>query len=158
MQGQPYDPRLRRYLARAFSIDSRSSGLSQARSSSWKLVLGVKLNPGSAERRGVLVICGEDEDAVKPKMCLLGDGVGLGWKACEEGARLRGRLDRRIELAREMEVEGPAGTSSSQAPLQSSTSSSLESLMTTTSRLRARLPSSISIDNLSPIQSICGEN
>lgn len=93
------------------------------------------------------------------------DGGGV---AYEEGAsaRLRGRRARLGEFERESEREmyedGPAaerwsGSSSSHVPVPSSTSSSLVSLMTTTSRPKAFFPSSMSIESLSPIQSIYHE-
>jgi len=80
------------------------------------------------------------------------DGGGAGG-----GTMLRGFLVRFRELERDMDVGWGLRSfaSSSHAPLPSSTSSSLASLITTTSRFKAFLPSWINMDNLSPIQSIC---
>ena len=59
------------------------------------------------------------------------------------------------ERRRRVLAEHEAGTESSHALEPSSISSSLESDMTTISRPRARLPSAIRTESLSPIQSIC---
>jgi hypothetical protein len=75
------------------------------------------------------------------------EGVGMG-RAC-------GAFERRIEPGRDDEaVTGNIGFSSSHCPVPSSTSSSFASLMTTTSRPSALLPSSMSCVSLPPNQSI----
>jgi hypothetical protein len=84
---------------------------------------------------------GEDELACR--MGVVNDGDRM----------LRGRLEWFTEPDRER-VRGWSLSSSSQPLDPSSTSSSFASLITTTSVPSARLPCSISIDSLSPIQSI----
>jgi hypothetical protein len=72
------------------------------------------------------------------------------------GKILRGRFKCFNEPERER-VRGWSLSSSSQPGDPSSTSSSFASLITTTSVPSARLACSISIDSLSPIESIYGE-
>ena len=146
----------------ALSMNSLNSGLSQLWSSSRKLLLGrsscskadvaeAEVEEGRLRQWAWLAVIeiegvlGEEERCKDDG----GDSILLG------ETRVRLVQARFIELEWEMDV-GPGfeSTSSSQEPLPSSTSSSFASLMTTISRLRAFLPSSMSIESLSLIQSI----
>lgn len=80
---------------------------------------------------------------------------GIGMLNDDGGKILRGRFKCFTGLENDGVLRGWSLSSSSSQPGDpSSTSSSFASLMTTTSVPSARLPCSISIDSLSPIQSI----
>ena len=80
---------------------------------------------------------------------------GMGMLNDDGGKMLRGRFKFFTEPEHDGVLRGWSLSSSSSQPGDpSSTSSSFASLITTTSVPSARLPCSISIDSLSPIQSI----
>jgi len=112
-ENRPHATRFRKSRARAFSIDSLNSGLSQVRSSSLKLELALTLDSDSTDiplecpRRGEIVT-GEEPAPGRSNRLVFGDADGDRCEAYDGGetARLRGFLVRLTELDRGID-EGP---------------------------------------------------
>ena len=114
-ENRPHAARFRKSRARAFSIDSLNSGLSQVRSSSLKLELALTLDSDSTDiplecpcaRRGEIVT-GEEPAPGRSNRLVFGDADGDRCEAYDGGetARLRGFFVRLTELDRGID-EGP---------------------------------------------------